>query len=111
MWFIFSQIEGLGRSPTAQFYAIKSAAEAKAYLDHPGLGPRLIECSKALWQLQALSASDIFGFPNDLKLRSSVTLFASVSEPDSVFSRVLGHYFEGKPDSRTLELVEQKSRN
>src|SRR5512147_915500 len=109
MWFIFPQIDGLGRSSTARFYAIKSADEAKAYLHHPVLGARLIECSKVLLQLQGLSASDIFGFPDDLKLRSSMTLFASVSEPDSVFSRVLGQYFAGQPDSRTLELLKQGS--
>ncbi len=109
MWFIFPQIDGLGRSSTARFYAIKSADEAKAYLNHPELGPRLIECSKVLLQSQGLSASDIFGFPDDLKLRSSMTLFASVAEPASVFARVLGQYFEGQPDPRTLELLKQAS--
>jgi uncharacterized protein (DUF1810 family) len=109
MWFIFPQIDGLGRSSTAKFYAIKSAAEAKAYLNHPVLGPRLIECSKVLLQSKGLSASDIFGFPDDLKLRSSMTLFANVSEPDSVFTHVLGQYFEGQLDLQTLELLKQKS--
>ena len=109
MWFIFPQIDGLGRSSTAQFYAIKSPDEAKAYLNHPVLGPRLIECSRVLLQSQGFSASDIFGFPDDLKLRSSMTLFASVSEPDSVFVRVLGQYFEGQPDAQTLELLKQQS--
>jgi uncharacterized protein (DUF1810 family) len=109
MWFIFPQIAGLGYSSTAKFYAIKSKDETKAYLSHLLLGRRLIECSKALLQHQGLSASDIFGFPDDLKLRSSMTLFATVSEPDSVFSRVLGQYFEGQPDDRTLELLRQAS--
>jgi uncharacterized protein (DUF1810 family) len=109
MWFIFPQIDGLGYSSTAKFYAIKSKDETKAYLNHSLLGPRLIECSKVLLQHQGLSASDIFGFPDDLKLRSSMTLFATVSEPDSVFSRVLGQYFEGQPDDRTLELLRQES--
>ena len=109
MWFIFPQIDGLGRSSTAQFYAIKSAGEAKAYLNHPVLGPRLIACSTVLLQSQGLSVDDIFGFPDDLKLRSSMTLFGSVSEPDSVFTRVLGQYFEGEPDPRTLELLKQQS--
>lgn len=109
MWFIFPQIDGLGYSSTAKFYAIKSKGEAQAYLNHSLLGPRLIECSKVLLQHQGLSASDIFGFPDDLKLRSSMTLFATVSEPDSVFSRVLGQYFEGQPDDRTLELLRQAS--
>jgi len=111
MWFIFPQIEGLGRTSTAQFYAIKSAAEAKAYLKHPELGPRLTECCNALLQLQGLSASEIFGCPDDLKLRSSMTPFASVSEPDSVFTGVLGRYYEATPDHRTLELLKQKSRD
>ena len=106
MWFIFPQIAGLGRSSTAQFYAIKSVDEAKAYLKHPVLGTRLSDCSKVLLQCKGLSASDIFGFPDDLKLRSSMTLFASISEPDSVFALVLGEYFEGLPDPRTLELLE-----
>jgi uncharacterized protein (DUF1810 family) len=105
MWFIFPQLDGLGRSSTARFYAIKSVDEAVAYLKHPVLGLRLIECSAALLQLQGLSASDIFGFPDDLKLRSCMTLFGSVSEPDSVFARVLAQYFQGAPDHRTLELL------
>ncbi len=109
MWFIFPQIDGLGYSSTAKFYAIKSKGEAQAYLNHSLLGPRLIECSKVLLQHQGLAASDIFGFPDDLKLRSSMTLFATVSEPDSVFSRVLAQYFEGQPDDRTLELLRQAS--
>lgn len=107
MWFIFPQLDGLGRSSTAKFFAIKTADEAQAYLDHPVLGTRLIECSKVLLQSQGLSASDIFGFPDDLKLRSSMTLFASISEPDSVFNRVLGQYFEGQPDPQTLALLKQ----
>src|SRR5882724_8289609 len=81
MWFIFPQIDGLGSSSTARFYAIKSSQEAKAYLKHPVLGRRLIECSEALLQLKGKSASEIFGFPDELKLRSSMTLFATVSEP------------------------------
>ena len=109
MWFIFPQIDGLGRSSTARFYAIKSAKEAKAYLDHPLLGQRLIECSNALLQSRGKSASDIFGFPDDLKLRSSMTLFASISGPDSVFSRVIGQYFAGQPDQRTIELLQRES--
>ncbi len=108
MWFIFPQIEGLGHSSTARFYSIKSADEAKAYLNHPVLGPRLLECSEVLLRLQGLSASDIFGFPDDLKLRSSMTLFASVSEADSVFARVLQQYYQGQPDEKTLELLKHR---
>jgi uncharacterized protein (DUF1810 family) len=109
MWFIFPQIDGLGSSSTARFYAIKSRQEAKAYLKHPVLGQRLIECSEALLQLKGKSASEIFGFPDDLKLRSSMTLFATVSEPDSVFSRVLGQYFGSQEDEKTLELLKRES--
>ena len=102
MWFIFPQIEGLGRSSTARFYAIKSANEAEAYLEHPLLGQRLIECSNVLLRHKGKSASDIFGFPDDLKLKSCMTLFASISESDSAFSRVLGQYFAGQVDQHTL---------
>ncbi|HLH52425.1 MAG TPA: DUF1810 domain-containing protein [Verrucomicrobiae bacterium] len=107
MWFIFPQLDGLGHSSTARFYAIKSKAEAKAYLDHSLLGKRLMECAEALLKIQGKSAAEIFGYPDDLKLRSSMTLFASVSRGDSVFSRVLDQYFEGEPDQKTLELLQQ----
>jgi len=107
MWFIFPQIDGLGSSSTAKFYAIKSKDEAKAYLNHPLLGRRLVECAEVLLKLQGKSAEEIFGYPDDLKLRSSVTLFASVSEPDSVFSRVLDQYYGSQPDARTRELLKQ----
>jgi uncharacterized protein (DUF1810 family) len=110
MWFIFPQIDGLGRTSTARFYAIKSGAEAAAYLAHPVLGQRLLECSKALLQIQGKSASDIFGFPDDLKLRSSMTLFATASGADPAFSQVIAQYFGGQPDARTLELLKQPSR-
>ena len=109
MWFIFPQIEGLGRSSMAHFYAIKSANEAKAYLEHPLLGQRLIECSDALLQHKGKSVSDIFGFPDDIKLKSSLTLFASISVSASVFSRVLEQYFAGQLDQRTLDLLKQQS--
>jgi uncharacterized protein (DUF1810 family) len=110
MWFIFPQIHGLGRSSTAKFYAIKTTKEAEAYLSHPVLGRRLLECSNALLNLKGTSASEIFGFPDDLKLRSSMTLFASTSAPGSVFSRVIGQYFDGRPDLRTLELLKRETR-
>lgn len=107
MWFIFPQIAGLGRSSTAQHYAIKSVAEARAYLKDPVLGARLLECTEILEGLAGRSASAIFGYPDDLKLRSSMTLFASVTEdPDSLFDRILEKYFEGEPDERTLALLE-----
>ena len=105
MWFIFPQIDGLGYSSTAKFYAIKSKDEAKAYLEHPLLGKRLMECAEALRKIEGKSAAEIFGYPDDLKLRSSMTLFASVSSADSAFSGVLAQYFGGEPDQRTLELL------
>ncbi len=109
MWFIFPQIDGRGYSSTAKFYAIKSKDEAKAYLNHPLLGKRLMECAEVLLKIEGKSATKIFGYPDDLKLRSSLTLFASVSPADSVFSRVLAQYFGGEPDQRTLELLQQKA--
>jgi uncharacterized protein (DUF1810 family) len=105
MWFIFPQIDNLGYSATAKFYSIKSKEEAKAYLDHPLLGKRLVECTEALLKTEGKTAAEIFGYPDDLKLRSSMTLFASTSGADSAFSRVLDRYFQGEPDQRTLELL------
>jgi uncharacterized protein (DUF1810 family) len=106
MWFIFPQFAGLGRSPTAEFYAIRSRAEAEAYLQHPVLGARLEECFKALLATDGRSASDIFGYPDDVKLRSSATLFASVAPPGSVFDRVIAKYFDGERDERTILLLQ-----
>jgi uncharacterized protein (DUF1810 family) len=108
MWFIFPQIEGLGHSATSIHYSVKSLEEARAYLQHPVLGPRLRECAEALCALEGRTASDIFGFPDDLKLRSSMTLFAAVAETGSVFARVLDKYFQGRHDDRTLQLLKRK---
>ena len=105
MWFIFPQIDGLGSSPTARHYAIKSRDEARAYLQHPVLGPRLLECAEAVLAIEARSAREIFGTPDDLKLRSSATLFAAVSPKGSMFERVLDKYFDGQPDQKTLSLL------
>jgi uncharacterized protein (DUF1810 family) len=105
MWYIFPQIDGLGSSSTAKHYSIKSLDEANAYLDHPVLGPRLRECAMAVVGLDDLSATEIFGTPDDLKLRSSATLFAHVSPPDSVFAHVLKKYYGNEPDDRTLHLL------
>lgn len=104
MWYVFPQLDGLGSSSTARFYALKSADEARAYLAHPLLGPRLLECSEAALAVEGRTASAIFGFPDDLKLRSCATLFAHISPPDSVFAQLLAKYFDG-PDARTLELL------
>ena len=105
MWFIFPQLDGLGSSPTARQYAIKEIAEARAYLDHAVLGSRLLECSQALLKLPGHDATEVLDFPDDLKLKSCMTLFAQVSDPVSVFERVLAKYFHGQPDHRTLELL------
>ena len=102
---IIPQLDGLGFSPTAKHYAIKSVEEARAYLDHPVLGPRLRECAEAVVQLEGRSAREIFGSPHDLKLRSGATLFAHVSPPGSVFARLLGRYYGAKPDGKTRELL------
>ena len=109
MWYIFPQFAGLGLSSTSWHYAIRSLDEARAYLAHPILGPRLIECAEAALRVKDRSAHDIFGSPDDMKLRSSVTLFALVSPEHSVFQRVLEKYFEGKRDERTRDLVAQGS--
>jgi uncharacterized protein (DUF1810 family) len=105
MWFIFPQIAGLGSSSTARRYAIQSRAEAEAYLAHPVLGPRLVECAEAALAVEGRTAFEVFGSPDDLKLRSSATLFAQVSPPGSVFERLLAKYFDGEPDEKTLRLL------
>lgn len=104
MWYIFPQLEGLGNSPMSRRYSIKSAAEARAYLDHPILGPRLRECAAVVRDIVGRSALEIFGSPDDLKLRSCATLFASVSD-DGVFEQVLQKYFNGQADKETLRLL------
>jgi len=105
MWFVFPQLDGLGSSPTAKLYAIESAGEARAYLAHPVLGPRLQECFQALLALEGKSASEILGFPDDIKLRSCATLFGAISPPGSVFQRLLEKYFPDGPDQATLRLL------
>ncbi len=102
MWYIFPQIQGLGFSSTSQHYAIRDAAEAAAYLAQPVLGPRLREISGELLKLTGRDASRVFGSPDDLKLRSSMTLFAAVPGADPVFRAVLDAYFGGKADEKTL---------
>jgi uncharacterized protein (DUF1810 family) len=104
MWFVFPQIAGLGSSPTARFYAIASLDEAKAYLAHPVLGPRLRECAQALLAVQGRSAREILGYPDDLKLRSSMTLFARAADDPALFQAVLDRYYDG-PDPLTLKLL------
>jgi uncharacterized protein (DUF1810 family) len=105
MWFIFPQIAGLGSSPMAAHYAVKSTQEAADYLRHPTLGPRLRECAAALLAVEGRTAGEIMGTPDDLKLRSSMTLFARAEEAPPVFQQVLDKYFGGEPDPRTLALL------
>ncbi|MGD0241943.1 MAG: DUF1810 domain-containing protein [Streptosporangiaceae bacterium] len=103
MWFVFPQIAGLGYSPTARAYAITSLAEARAYLAHPVLGPRLAECAAILTGLRDRTAERVFGEVDALKLRSSMTLFMHAAPGQPVFRQVLDQYFDGIPDSATEE--------
>ena len=105
MWYIFPQIQGLGFSSTAQYYAIRDLNEAKDYLAHPVLGARLKEISEALLELDGLSAHEIFGYPDDLKLRSCMTLFRMADLNCEIFEQVLEKYYDGEPDRRTVELA------
>jgi uncharacterized protein (DUF1810 family) len=102
MWFIFPQIRGLGRSPISIEYAISSREEARAYLQHPLLGPRLKECTQLVLQVEGRSAFEIFNEPDDMKFRSCMTLFTQVSHDDDSFQRALDKYFNGQPDQLTL---------
>ena len=105
MWFIFPQLDGLAFSSTSKFYAIKSLEEAAAYLAHPELGPRLLECTDAVLSQKGRSASQAFGHPDDLKLKSCMTLFACASEQGSVFEKVLEVFYLDQRDERTLQLL------
>ena len=105
MWYIFPQFDGLGFSPTSKRYAIKSTAEARAYLRHPVLGARLKQCCEALVAGNERSAANVFGSPDDMKLRSCATLFAAVSPPGSLFEQVLNRFFDGVPDEHTIRLL------
>ncbi|WP_460502732.1 DUF1810 domain-containing protein [Hymenobacter agri] len=105
MWFIFPQVQGLGLSETARFYAIQDAREAEAYARHPVLGPRLVEISTALLGLASGDAHAIMGSPDDVKLRSSMTLFAAVAGADPVFGAVLAKFFGGRRDEKTLRII------
>ena len=111
MWFIFPQIDGLAHSTTSKYYAIKSIEEARKYLNHPVLGTRLLQCAETVLAVEGRSVSEIFGYPDDLKLKSSMTLFAYVADPRSVFVRILDKFFQGERDVRTLDLLEQLKEN
>jgi uncharacterized protein (DUF1810 family) len=103
MWFIFPQLRGLGYSHTAIAFGISSREEAQAYLKHPILGPRLLECTRLVSLIEGRSIDQIFGYPDDLKFRSSMTLFASVTAENQIFREALQKYFGGEPDPLTME--------
>lgn len=110
MWYVFPQAESLGHSSTARYYGIRSAAEAEAYLQHPVLGARLIECARALLAHAHRTAHAIMGTPDDLKLCSSMTLFASVPGASPLFAQVLTRFFEGREDGLTIEWLQRQGR-
>jgi uncharacterized protein (DUF1810 family) len=105
MWFVFPQMRGLGSSPLAHRYGIATRAEARAYLDHPLLGPRLTECTGLLLLVRGKGALEVLGSPDDLKFRSSMTLFDAVARDETCFRQALVRYFDGQPDERTLALL------
>ena len=105
MWFIFPQLRGLGRSSMAQLYGIADLAEARAYMGHPVLGPRLVECARLVLAVHGRTVHQIFGSPDDLKLRSCMTLFELAAAGESVFGEVLDRYYGGLRDRATLDLV------
>lgn len=105
MWFIFPQLQGLGYSETARYYAIQDMEEARLYLQHSVLGPRLIEISEAMLQVEGKTASQILGSPDDLKLKSSMTLFAALPAAAPIFRAVLEKYYDGEEDEKTLQLL------
>ena len=109
IWYIFPQIEGLGSSDTAKLYAIKSLEEGRAYLRHPELGPRLIEACEILLSLKDASMDEVMGFPDDLKLLSSMTLFEALSDSNSIFTKIIEFYFEDERDEISLKLIKELS--
>jgi uncharacterized protein (DUF1810 family) len=109
MWFVFPQLRGLGQSPMAHEYGIASLDEARAYLAHPLLGARLRECTAAVNAIDGRSAHDVFGSPDDMKFRSSMTLFHLADPHDVGCTAALDHYFDGETDARTVELLETQT--
>ncbi|MDQ6629669.1 MAG: DUF1810 domain-containing protein [Pseudomonadota bacterium] len=105
MWFVFPQLQGLGQSAMARRYGIAGAAEARAYLGDAVLGARLLECTRLVLAVPGKSALQIFGSPDDVKLRSSMTLFGRVGAGEPAFDAVIERYFQGRPDQRTLDLL------
>ncbi len=111
MWFIFPQLKGLGRSHFAEFYGIENLKEADEYLNHPILGPRLIEISTSVLDSDIRSARELFGVPDDMKLQSSMTLFSQPDNAPEIFTQVLLKYFSGQPDIKTLEKLNQSNES
>jgi len=109
IWYIFPQIEGLGRSDTAKLYSIKSLEEGRAYLEHPLLGPRLIEACEILLSLKNASVDEVMEFPDDLKLLSSMTLFEALFDSNSIFTKIIEFYFEDERDEISLKLIKELS--
>jgi len=107
MWYVFPQLDGLGFSPITKRFSIKSENEARAYLKHSTLGPRLLECAEAILSVEGKSAREILGSPDDLKLKSCATLFAHFSPPGSVFEQILEKFYSGERDAATLRLLTQ----
>ena len=107
MWFIFPQIDGLGHSSTAKYYSIKSINEAKEYFDHPILGKRLLECCNIILKIEGRSVEDIFGYPDNLKLKSCMTLFNYAVHNHKVFAEVLNEYFAGEHDEQTISILQK----
>ena len=107
IWYIFPQIDGLGRSDIAKLYSIKSLEEGRAYLEHPVLGPRLIKACEILLSLEDASMDEVMGFPDDLKLLSSMTLFEALSDSNSIFTKIIEFYFEDERDEVSLKLIKE----
>ena len=105
IWYIFPQIDGLGRSDTAKLYSIKSLEEGKAYLEHPVLGPRLIKACEILLSLKDASMDEVMGFPDNLKLQSSMTLFEVLSDSNSIFTKMIEFYFDDERDETSLGII------
>jgi len=107
IWFIFPQLKGLGRSPASEHFGIASLDEARAYLGHPVLGPRLEECTRLVNQIEGSTVDQIFGFPDNLKFRSSMTLFSRAAPDNPIYVAALDKCFAGEADPRTIELLQQ----
>ena len=105
IWYVFPQIEGLGKSDTAKLYSIKSLEEGRVYLEHPVLGPRLVEACEILLSLKDASMNKVMGFPDDLKLLSSMTLFEFISDENSIFTKIIKVYFENNRDENSLRII------